>query len=228
MTAWARILLLVTMTTLAVACKESNQQKAQNRADTLVKESQQISQELTNMGIPQASWTEEELTAFDQKLLRLETIQSDIRDLNEKDGVKGSVEDNSAFIKTQRDFLKMAREERARKTSAIDNSVRFKELVAEDKLLEIEFTSLGEPTEDWAEEDLEKIIEIANNLITNQNTRIAIVKQNPTAFASSNALINTIETEKESVSEVRDNARKILNSKKTQTLGRPNPKSAAA
>jgi hypothetical protein len=213
-----KLLILASLALNIGACR-SDKAQSQSQADQLVKESQTIGAQLNDMGFPQSKWSDEELNQYEAKLQRLEAIQKDLVDLKSRGEMKDEVEDNSEFIKTSREFLQLAREERARRNSTADNVTRVAELKKEAQEMMVELSSAGELSDTWTDADLETYVELANQLLVNLNTQKTIVQQNRSAFAGASQVIQGLEEKIKEASDVRDEARKILNDNRGQNSG---------
>ena len=93
-----KVLLTGLMALSLVACGETDDEKTQNRAESLVNEYNQLVGEVNSMGSPDVDWSEQQLSTLEDKLYRMKTIEIELNGIDGTSGVSIYGGENSDFI----------------------------------------------------------------------------------------------------------------------------------
>ncbi|MBT4761257.1 MAG: hypothetical protein HOO06_06130 [Bdellovibrionaceae bacterium] len=108
-----KLIRLFTISLLAfsmVSCGPTNEEKAQDDANVLLKRQKSLVSDLNTSGHPTSSWSEEDVDTYESKLNELESVEKKLKAANGKNKVRiGRLGVNEDFIYTGRVMIILAR-----------------------------------------------------------------------------------------------------------------------
>jgi hypothetical protein len=174
-----------------VACGKSDEKKAQDHASDLVTDHNSLKDQLTAMGIPSASWSDEKLNSYESMLNRLEQDEVQLNQANGSNGVIVFNGDNSAAIAANRALLAEARAHRSSNqqnvssdSGASSSLSKIKELNSQATALSDELQAEGPPSRDWSVAQLKAYDDKGKRLLTVLDQETKALEGRPDAATS--------------------------------------------
>ena len=217
-----RMLGLGILTVSLIACGKSDEEKAQDTAEDLVAEYNQLVRELTDMGVPSSSWSDEKLDSYEGKVNRFADVNAHLSGLDGTNGITligGG--DPDAFISYARSFLSSARAEKVRRASAQENVDRFNELATTNRATYQKIIDMGTIEASWSEQKIQRLISLLDSVISNTNTREQIVRQNRNAFSNPSRLLDGVREQRTNAERAKQSAQQMLELRQSGGAGTP-------